>query len=328
MRYFSAFGLLLLVALVTGGWGFPTPRTVPAIMRIAPLRMIVGPKLESYALLQQKAIEGTGTSAKVTALDVVQRAQAVAQTAHVRPFWFVDLEPGDTVESLARRYGVSVSYLQEMNPGVDFATLPPESRLLLYRFDPAAPPRSVGTANQGYLVGGMPMPEGNLWTVRNARQSWGTPMTIRNLVAGFHHVEEQHPGGVATLIGDISLPEGGPLRPHKSHRTGRDVDAAYYSLDDSGTRFWDARSTQLDVARNWALFRYWIENDAVEYIFVDTSIQRALADYAHSIGEDPAFLRAAFQTEGGGRAVIRHARGHANHYHVRFRCRDNDTSCK
>lgn len=328
MRTLTAIGLVLASTLLMGSWAGPIPPSVTSMMSIGPLRAIVGPRLDDYARLQQRALTGTSSSAKVTAIDVIERAQIVAQRAHVRPFWFIELAEGESIDSVARRFGVTVEYLQEMNPGVDFASLPERSRILLYRFDPSAPARSIGTANRGYLEGGMPMPDGPYWTVRSKRQAWGTPQTIRNLVAGFHHVEQMHPGGTATMIGDISLPEGGPIRPHKSHRTGRDVDSAYYSLDPSVSRFWDARSSQLDAARTWSLFRYWIENDVVEYIFVDTSIQRALADYAYSIGEDPEFLRLAFQTEGGGRAIIRHARGHANHYHARFRCRDNDATCK
>jgi penicillin-insensitive murein endopeptidase len=57
----------------------------------------------------------------------------------------------------------------------------------------------------------------------------------------------------------------------------------------------------------------------VELILVDSSIQKLLRDYAVSIGEDRAWLDRIFQVGSKNPApLIRHAKGHATHLHVRF----------
>lgn len=318
---------LLALLVVTVAW-MPRMTPMPQISTGSPLRVIAGQSLDSFLALHNATLTTTQQSSVSMVAHLTERAQDVANTAHLRPFWFETVHDFSDVQAKARQFGVSLQYLEELNPGVDLENIRADSRILVYRLDLSEPPRSVGSANRGYLIGGMPMPEGDHWVVRRIGQAWGTPLTIRNLVGGFHHVADHYPGGSRPMIGDISYPEGGPIRPHKSHRTGRDVDVAYYALDNDTPRFWDARSPQLDVERNWALFRYWIQHETVEYIFVDTAIQRALADYAYSIGEDPEFIRAAIQVEGGNRAIIRNARGHANHFHVRFRCSEWDERCR
>lgn len=327
MKTMRVGGIWLLLMLMTGAWT-PSVISQPRISHISPLRLLAGPQLESFLMLHRAVMSSTQQQSVALATHVRAQVERVSTTAPSRLFWFENVDDYADLQNKARRFGVTLQYIEELNPGVELASVGAGTRILFYRFDPSEPPRSVGSANRGYLIGGMPMPEGEHWVVRNIRQAWGTPRTIRSLVAGFHEVGENYPGGSRPMVGDISLPEGGPLRPHKSHRSGRDVDVAYYSLSDLTPRFWDARSPDLDVERNWAIFRYWIENELVEYIFVDTSIQRALADYAYSIGEEPAFIRRALQTEGGPRAIIRHERGHANHFHARFHCSEWDSSCR
>jgi LysM repeat protein len=53
-------------------------------------------------------------------------------------------------------------------------------------------------------------------------------------------------------------------------------------------------------------------------IFIDHSLQKLLFDYAESIGEDPEWLGSVFRGRGETLPLIRHARGHATHLHVRF----------
>lgn len=325
-RALHILALSVALLLATAGWA---PHATPlSLSAHSPLRLLAGPQLDELFALHRAAVSTTSHAGASLATHLRAQATGVAVRTHVRPFWFETVDGYDDIRAKAHRFGVSLQYLEDLNPGVELASVNPGDRILVYRFDPGAPPRSVGSANRGYLVGGMPLPGGDHWIVRNTSRAWGTPATIRSLIAGFYHVGEQLPGGSLPMVGDISHPEGGPIRPHKSHRTGRDVDAAYYSLTDTAPHFWDARSVEHDVARTWALFRYWIENDAVEYIFADTAIQRSLADYAYTVGDDPAFIRRALQVEGGPRAIIRHARGHAGHFHVRFRCSVWDPTCQ
>lgn len=294
-----------------------------------PLAIIGGESYQQATLLASFAFDSATELASLKAATILDGAVRVAETAHIRPYWFVDVSGPEDILSLQRRYGVTEEHFRALNPGVDFASLQEKTQVLLYRYDPSEPPSSYGKANSGRLVNGMPMIEGESWYVRDPRESWGTPEVVRYLARGFEHVDALYPGRSRIMVGDLSLARGGRLAPHKSHRTGRDVDASYYGLEGAPKdAFWNALSPNFDVERNWSLFKYWIDQGIVEYIFVDTRLQRALANHALQSGEDPEYVRSVFQAIGKHSAPIRHARGHADHFHVRFRCESWDTNCR
>ena len=302
------------------------PTLTPFSLRFA----FLGSELAKQAwALSQVAVNQLERDATSQALAIVNTAENIVDNAHVKPYWFETVHSYQDVQHLANKYGVDDTWFEALNPGVDLQQIDEDTRILFYVYDPENPASSWGKANAGRLVNGMPMPESDLWVVRNHRETWGTPETIRYLTRGYEYIERQFPGRGPTVIGDISLPRGGRLNPHKSHRTGRDVDAAYYGNENvpAGT-FWDAISPNIDLERNWALFKFWVDLGVVEYIFVDTRVQRALVDYALQHGESEEYLRSVFQALGNARAPIRHARGHFNHYHVRFRCEDTDPNCR
>jgi penicillin-insensitive murein endopeptidase len=96
------------------------------------------------------------------------------------------------------------------------------------------------------------------------------------------------------------------------------VDLSYYYTTDDPW-YTRAHAKNLDRARTWALVKAFITETDVQYIFINHSIQRLLREHALSIGENPHWLDQIF----GGktatlRPIIRHARGHATHIHVRF----------
>ena len=142
------------------------------------------------------------------------------------------------------------------------------------------------------------------------------------------------PGAPVVMIGDISRRRGRRFRPHRSHQSGRDVDAAYYILPEAqqqanGYGWQRARSSTLDAKRQWRLFRYWIQQDIVTYIFVDRRLQRAMLRHAEHIGEDDEFLATVFQVHPNSEdPIIRYSPGHDDHFHVRFRCEERDTRCR
>jgi len=125
-------------------------------------------------------------------------------------------------------------------------------------------------------------------------------------------------------VGDISKRGGGPFSPHISHQHGRDVDMGYVlkGNDAHETKFRGANAKNLDVARTWTLIKAFIDTDEVTYIFMDHRIQKLLYEYAQSRGVDEDTLDELFQyPRGRGRShgIIRHWKGHSNHFHVRFR---------
>lgn len=309
----------------------PKSATTVPLNDAHPIRFVIAGNEARYMKIFRAAYRQIHAAATADVKAVVASSKVVADDLHIRPFWFEDVEDPEDVRALSVRFGVPMSYLESLNPGVDFEAINEPSRIMIYRADPDLPARSVGTSSRGHFVEGMPMIEDEAWVVRNPARAWAMPHTVRRLVAGMRHVAQRYPGASTMMIGDMSRYGGGRMRPHRSHQSGRDADVTFYSLGgrQPSNQFWDARTADFDVARTWALFRYWLKRDWAEFIFVDRSVQKMLADYAYNVGEDPAFVQRVFEIEGGGmRSIIRHAPGHANHFHVRFRCLDDDEECK
>lgn len=175
---------------------------------------------------------------------------------------------------------------------------------------------SVGNPNAGLLVNGKNAQKSDLYAPIAPGTAWGTEETLGYLDAALRKVHETIPDTPPLELGDISARTGGPISPHLSHQSGRDVDIAYFYV---GEQRWYRRGNaeNLDLARNWAFIRALVTETDVEFIFMDNSIQALLKDYALSIGENRAWVEGLFGG-GGQRAIIRYARGHATHVHVRF----------
>ena len=178
---------------------------------------------------------------------------------------------------------------------------------------------SVGRTNAGALVNGVTMPEGPRWKIVDRGETYGTSETVNFVIAAIDKVNEEFPEGTRPLhVGDISRRSGGPLAPHRSHQSGRDVDLGFYYLTEER---WYTRGSgaNLDLPRTWALVRAFITETDVELIFLDRRLQRILRAYAESIGEDERWLDDLFEgTNNVLGPLIRHERGHSTHLHVRF----------
>lgn len=267
------------------------------------------------------------TQAQEAAAHVLHAAELVSQHVPAVTEHFVTLAPDDSWQGIADRYGLNASELAAMNPELDLNALPSGTQLRVYQYLAERPSLSRGAPSRGRLLNGAPMPEGEFWIVRRPDLAWGTNETVSHLVRGFSHVGAAVPAAGTPMVADISRRRGGRLRPHRSHTTGRDVDVTYYQSN-GRSAIWErtTRST-LDHAAQWELFRYWIEQDIVTYIFIDHRLSRSLYDYAVSRGEDAALLEKAFG-ERRGRGILRYSPGHDDHFHVRFRCAEHDTVCR
>lgn len=176
---------------------------------------------------------------------------------------------------------------------------------------------SLGLPNAGLLLNGVAASDNRYFEPVSPSAAFTTEETLSYLTAALEAVHEEFPDTPPLKLGDISAEKGGPLRPHLSHQSGRDVDIGYFYL--SGGR-WYQRGTakNLDLARNWAFVRALVANTDLELLLIDHSIQALLREHALSIGEDPAWVDSIFRGGGGRRPLIRHARGHATHMHIRF----------
>lgn len=179
-------------------------------------------------------------------------------------------------------------------------------------------PISVGAPNRGRLFNGVAMPKDERWKQNDPGNAWGTQETVDSIIKAIEKVHTVHKETPAIYIGHLSSKSGGHLKPHKSHQSGRDVDLSYFYKEDKGW-YAVANDKNLDRARTWTLVKAFIEDANSEMILIDTSIQRLLMAYALESGEDKAFVERVFQVSGKSQSpLIRHARGHATHIHVRF----------
>lgn len=176
----------------------------------------------------------------------------------------------------------------------------------------------------GVLAQGVKLPPGPGYVVKNEDHAWGTPRTVRLLQESIRAYTRGGRGGPKVHVGDISLHGGGVFPPHLSHRHGRDVDVGYVlrGTDAEVTRFITAGRDNLDVARSWALVEAVLATGQVHYVFMDYGLQRLFYEHAVAAGASPQRLNDVFQYprgEGASAGIIRHWRGHRNHFHVRFR---------
>lgn len=145
-------------------------------------------------------------------------------------------------------------------------------------------------------------------------------------------VAAAHPGSVL-LVGDISAEHGGFIGGHRSHRSGRDVDFAFFlsapsgepiagfplvRLDRLGAGIRNEATCRFDDARNWELVEALLTDVEVEvqWIFVSRGLKARLLDRALRTGREPWVIERA--------ASVLHQPSdsgwHDDHFHVRIYC--------
>jgi len=175
---------------------------------------------------------------------------------------------------------------------------------------------SVGFADQGRLINAARMAQDEAWVCQRPELAYGTQETVEALETAFRAVHKQFPNSAPARLSHIGLPDGGYLKPHRSHQSGRDADIGFFYKDDRTPAPRMRRDKLMDPARNWALIRALVTGTDVQVILVDRSIQKILKTYALSAGEDKGWVDSLFS--GGRRALIQHARRHKDHFHARF----------
>ena len=167
---------------------------------------------------------------------------------------------------------------------------------------------SIGFSDEGRLINSEQFPKGDGWVVISPEKAWGTQETIEYITVAAKRVRELHPDAPPLRVNQLSAKEGGYLRPHKSHQNGRDVDLGFYNLGS------DRRV--MNVGLNWDLIKSLVTLADVQLILVDRKIQKILYDYALKAGENSEWLDSLFHA--GKQALIKHARRHRDHFHVRL----------
>ncbi len=176
---------------------------------------------------------------------------------------------------------------------------------------------SVGSVEAGRLLNGIHLGTGPTWQLVTPENAWGTRETIDGLMAAATAVHEQYPTCGPLRVNHIGKKDGGYLRPHQSHQSGRDADLGFY-YDDTSSRSHPTRAREqlLDPAQNFALLKALVTLADVQVVLVDRRVQQVLYDWALAHGEDRGWLDSLFRA--GAASLVQHARGHRDHFHVRF----------
>ncbi len=207
------------------------------------------------------------------------------------------------------------------DPGEDAEELEPPKKVEPIEFVPGKTCVSLGKANNGALINGVPL-NSNDYITSMKTSRYGTPELVEAIQAAAEAVNRKYPGSHKVIVRDLSAREGGPLKPHLSHQAGCDVDIGYYFKDRVPQGFVEATPRNLDAARTWTLVESFLADGKTEYIFMDYSIQKPLYEYARDVAHvSPARLTKIFSYPHGKRyGIIRDAKGHKNHLHVRIWC--------
>ena len=250
-----------------------------------------------------------------------------------RPEVVFKLERGDSLLAVANRYEVSSRDLSRWNANLSHRDPRPGTNLRIYTRVPVSPSQAVGPTNRGRLENGVRLPPHRGYVIRTPARAYGTEETTRWIVGAFNAVDSKFKHSKVVRVHDLSDRDGGKLRDHKSHQNGRDADISYYQSECSsnGCRFDKFRSSELDVARQWALLEYWLRHGQAEMIFIDYRLQAKLYRHAKRKGVTKEQLDRWIQYPRGKyepRGVIRHFPNHEDHLHVRFVCPYSDLKCR
>jgi len=245
---------------------------------------------------------------------------------------------GEDLAEIAKTLGVEVADLKKWNR---LRTNQLKAGMRLKFYGPRLEPQSVGRPSDGRLIAGVSLDpdgdnQGTGWVIAARREAtFGTPETIRAVrkcVAQYrHNFARSRADPVA--IGDLSKRGGGPLPPHKSHQSGRDVDIGFIlkkrSQNAMEGALRNATADTLDAEKQWVLTRCFLELPETQVIWMAHPIVAALKEYVQKIYKKRKNLLKKYLSyfPGGARALIQADEDHTSHMHVRFRCPSGDRQC-
>jgi penicillin-insensitive murein endopeptidase len=191
--------------------------------------------------------------------------------------------------------------------------------------------RSIGFYSMGCLAGAKPLPvDGPAWQAMRLSRNrvWGHPSLIK-YIERFAADAKAKDGWPGLLVGDLSMPRGGPMPfGHASHQVGLDVDIWYRPMPDRKLTKDEREQLPMESfltdpghvnAEKWTpdfvkLLRRSVSYPEVARVFVNPAIKKWLCD---NVQEDRGFLH-----------KISAIMGHDEHFHVRLSCPAGDEGCR
>ncbi len=232
---------------------------------------------------------------------------------------YYKVRQGESLRQIAKRLNVPYATLLKMNrsglkgnklkPGMKLTYMSKKKRVRFY----------------GRLYNGVQLETGSGYEIRNSLYSWGTPTTCKLIKFIYGEMDKLYPSSAPALICDMSRQLGGPLKGHVSHQIGIDADLSIYRKGNLPTNGMTKMTpATMDIKKNLDFVKLLYNSKMVQYIFLDYSLQRPLYDAARSQGWSDLMLSQIFQyprKPGSRNGIIRHWKGHDDHFHVRFSSR-------
>lgn len=207
---------------------------------------------------------------------------------------------------------------------------------------PAPPSVSVGAPDHGSLRNGVPLPDRGPGYRFNPRRPAEARYGTRELVDIIARAAARLPEGPPLMVNDLSLPQGGPIRQHGSHQSGRDADILFFYVDGSGRPHppigvpvepdltgvdyrdladpADDVPLRLDVPRTWRFMGALVEaaGDHLQRIFIVEHVRAVLLDEAKRSGASSSTIERFAQV------TCQPGTPHDDHMHIRLHCTAGD----
>lgn len=241
----------------------------------------------------------------------------------------VAVQRGDTAGRIAEREGVALSDLLKWNKLTQRSRLRPGQHLVVRRTGPRPKAVSIGRPTEGRLQYGDKLEPGPGYRLRFPEHTFALESVAKSIRTCAKRVKDAFPGTADVLVGELSRAGGGRFPPHESHQSGRDADLGYYLVgNQQNATLHRVQPSEVDYGKTWAFLKCLLTTDDVSRVYMDKAIQSAMAEWlGKKKSMSPEDLARLFEVVGGDAALVRHAKKHDTHLHVRFSCDADQDKC-
>lgn len=255
------------------------------------------------------------------------------------------VQPGDTWWKIGTSFGVDSRDLRAMNwsspqrlqvgEKVELWIDPVVYLWTSSEHDPHIPENvrlgavGIGPPQNGRLVNGVQLPAHPAYSLKLPPSAYGTTHAVAHVVHAMDKFAETAGYQGKLMVGSMSGKHGGPLTPHKSHQSGRDLDIRLPLLADVAP-YAPIVPSRVDWRALWKLLEAFDSTGQVVIVFLDYAMQEHLYKAAAAMGVDEERRKQMIQWPRGNKAnlgLVRHSPGHEGHIHIRFTCGPNEPEC-
>ena len=243
---------------------------------------------------------------------------------------------GESWSGIAKLLKVKVSSLKRWNRRYKKRRRPPAGKRLAF-YGRVRNTESVGRPNRGSLKNAVHIdPDGDGlgkgYAVSMHRPDlWGTPELIKLIKqCGLYYRRYFSRKYSPIPIGDLSSRKGGPLKSHKSHQSGRDVDVGFMRKKPlSKGYFKNTSPRQMNMYAQWVVLKCYLDSPKTQMVFIERSLVRALKKYVKRIYKKRKKKLKKYLSffPGGKNKRIYPDKVHKSHMHVRIHCPKGDRRC-